>query len=115
MIVNGIRIYIARCLRTEAGWLRWSVRRRIHLDSQWIVALRMDLSGAKVLDYMLLPVAGFPKQMVEFSYEHPTRLEGLPLRNDRRIDFSTLGKAPHHIRTRPTPEKHGDQARAFCD
>ena len=59
----------------EAGWLRWFVRRRIDLDSMWIVALRMDLTRSKVLDYLLLPVAGFPKGHAEFSYEHPGRLE----------------------------------------
>jgi DNA invertase Pin-like site-specific DNA recombinase len=78
LTVNGkltISVYIARCLRAEAGWLRWAVRRRINLDSKWIVALRLDLARAKVLDYLLLPVAGFPKGIVEFSYEHPARLE----------------------------------------
>ncbi len=106
MIVNGIwiSIYIARCLRTEAGWLRWSVRRRIHLDSQWIVALRMDLSGAKVLDHMLLPVAGFPKQMVEFSYEHPTRLEACRFETIDGL-ISALWEKPRIIFGRGRPRK----------
>ena len=106
MIVNGIRvsIYIARCLRTEAGWLRWSVRRRIHLDSQWIVALRMDLSGAKVLDYILLPIAGFPKQMVEFSYEHPTRLEACRFETIDGL-ISALWEKPRIIFGRGRPGK----------
>ena len=70
-----IAVYIARCRRTEAGWLRWFVRRRLNLDSKWIVALRLDLAHTSLLDYLLMPVAGFPKGMVEFSYEHPARLE----------------------------------------
>jgi DNA invertase Pin-like site-specific DNA recombinase len=77
LTINGkltVSVYIARCLRAEAGWLRWTVRRRMHLDSDWIVALRMDLKRTNVLDYLLMPVTGFPKGMVEFSYEHPTRL-----------------------------------------
>ena len=35
----------------------------------------MDLPGARVLDYLLLPVKGFPKGSVEFSYQHPARLD----------------------------------------
>jgi hypothetical protein len=35
----------------------------------------MDLARVHVIDYVLLPVAGFPKQRVEFSCQHQARLE----------------------------------------
>jgi hypothetical protein len=71
----AVSVYVARCLRDEDGWLRWAVRRRIGLESKWIISLRMDVERTKTLDYLLMPVAGFPKQSIEFSFEHPARLE----------------------------------------
>jgi hypothetical protein len=74
-----VAIYIARCLRTEAGWLRWTIRRRNHLVSGWIVVLRMDQAHTKVLAYWLLPAAIVLFGIVEF-----------PVQN-AKLDFHGIG------------------------
>lgn len=78
LTINGaltISVYIARCLRAEGGWLRWIVNRRANLHGDWIIALRMDVACQNAIDYLLLPVAGFPKQRAEFSHHHQARLD----------------------------------------
>jgi DNA invertase Pin-like site-specific DNA recombinase len=36
-----VSIYVAQCLRAEAGWLRWLVRRRINLHGDWIASIKL--------------------------------------------------------------------------
>jgi hypothetical protein len=69
-----IAIYIARCTRIPGGGLMWRVNRRRYLRGNWIIALRPDLPCRSILDYILLPIAGFPKQKAEFSNRNPARL-----------------------------------------
>lgn len=107
-----ISIYIARCLRAEAGWLRWTVRRRINLHSKWIVALRMDLALAKVLDYLLMPVAGFPKGMVEFSYEHPTRFNACRFESVHAL-VPALRQTPRIVFAPGRPKKGSSESASF--
>lgn len=99
-------VYVARCLRSETGWLRWAVRRRVGLNGKWIIALRMDLGRARILDYLLLPVAGFPKQSVEFSFEHPGRLEACRFETTAALTVA-LWQAPRITFGRGRPKKAG--------
>jgi DNA invertase Pin-like site-specific DNA recombinase len=69
-----ISIYIARSKNTEGGWQRWVVRRRGSLGGDLIIALRMDRHG-NIIDYLLLPVADFPTDRMEFSEKNPDRLD----------------------------------------
>ena len=39
-----------------------------------MIVLRPDLTCRKIIDYLLLPVAGFPKLYAEFSNRNPARL-----------------------------------------
>jgi len=48
-------ITIARCFQTEAGSLRWKLRLDTPLKPNLTVAVRMDRSNSKPLDYYLLP------------------------------------------------------------
>jgi hypothetical protein len=68
-----ITFYVARCNRTEGG-LKWAVWRRSTLRGDLIVALRMDEQG-KLMDYLLLPVAGFPVAKMEFAEPNKRRLD----------------------------------------
>jgi hypothetical protein len=75
--INGaitVSIYIARCTRIPGGGLMWRVNRRRYLRGDWIVALRPDLPCRNIIDYLLLPTLGFPKQKAEFSNRNPARL-----------------------------------------
>jgi hypothetical protein len=75
--INGaitVSIYIARCTRIPGGGLMWRVNRRRYLREDWIVALRPDLPCRNIIDYLLLPTLGFPKQKAEFSNRNPARL-----------------------------------------
>lgn len=75
--INGaitVSIYIARCTRIPGGGLMWRVNRRRYLRGDWIIALRPDLPCRTIIDYLLLPTLGFPKQKAEFSNRNPTRL-----------------------------------------
>jgi len=77
LTINGaitVSIYIARCTRIPGGGLMWRVNRRRYLAGDWIVALRPDLPCRNILDYLLLPAPGFPKQKAEFSNRNPARL-----------------------------------------
>jgi DNA invertase Pin-like site-specific DNA recombinase len=78
LTLNGkvmIPLYVARCRRTAGGWLRWTVRRRVSLSGDLIIAVRMDLPGGNSLDYLLLPATDFPKERMEFSERNQTRLD----------------------------------------
>ncbi len=78
LTVNGkltISLYVARCRRTGDGWLRWTVRRRVNLCGDLIIAVRMDRAGRSTIDYLLLPVANFPKDRMEFSEKNQARLD----------------------------------------
>jgi hypothetical protein len=75
--INGaitVSIYIARCTRIPGGGLMWRVNRRRYLRGDWIVTLRPDLPCRTIIDYLLLPTLGFPKQKAEFSNRNPARL-----------------------------------------
>jgi hypothetical protein len=76
-INNELRIsfYVARCKRIAGGWLRWIVRRRVNLRGDFIIAIRMDQANRDGIDYLLLPVAIFPKKKMEFSEKNQTRLD----------------------------------------
>lgn len=107
MSINGtftITVCVARCHRTEAGWLLWRVRRRINLRGDWIIALRMDLASAKVIDYLLLPVAGFPKGVADFSYEHPARLDACRFDTVEAL-LAALSQKPRITFARGRPKK----------
>ena len=69
-----VSIYIARCTRIPGGGLMWRVNRRRYLRGDWIVALRPDLLCRNIIDYLLLPTLGFPKQKAEFSNRNPARI-----------------------------------------
>jgi len=69
-----VSIYLARCTRIPGGGLMWRVNRRRYLRGDWIIALRPDLACRNIIDYLLLPVAGFPKGKAEFSNRNPARL-----------------------------------------
>jgi hypothetical protein len=69
-----VSVYIARCTRIPGGGLMWRVNRRRYLRGEWIIALRPDLPCRNIIDYLLLPTLGFPKQKAEFSNRNPARL-----------------------------------------
>ena len=69
-----ISIYVARSKNTEGGWQRWVVRRRASLAGDLIIAPRMDQHG-NIIDYLLLPVAEFPIERMEFSEKNRDRLD----------------------------------------
>jgi DNA invertase Pin-like site-specific DNA recombinase len=69
-----VSIYVARCTRVPGGGLMWRVNRRRYLQGDWIVALRPDLRCRTIIDFLLLPTSGFPKQKAEFSDRNPARL-----------------------------------------
>lgn len=75
--INGsitVSIYNARCTRISGGGLMWRVNRRRYLRGDWIIALRPDIHCRNIIDYLLLPTLGFPKQKAEFSNRNPARL-----------------------------------------
>lgn len=78
LVINGrltLSIYVARCKRTERGIQRWTVARRRAMRGDLIIALRTDQTG-KIIDYLVLPVAGFPVEKMEFAESNRKRLEG---------------------------------------
>ena len=92
LTINGkltISLYVARCQRAAGGWLRWIVRRRVNLRGDLIIALRLDLAGRNVVDYLLLPATNFPKERMEFSERNRLRLDA--------CRFDTVNALVHSI------------------
>ena len=50
-----VSLVIARCLTTQAGHSRWTIRLDTGLHPDLTVAVRMDEGNDDVLDYYLLP------------------------------------------------------------
>jgi hypothetical protein len=95
LTINGrllISICFARCRRAATQGLLWTVRPRVKLPGDFIVALRIDETGRNILDYLLIPAADFPTTRMEFS-------EGNRARS--RLDafrFDTVDALVHSVR-----------------
>ncbi len=50
-----VSLVLARCLRTEAGSLRWMLRFEEGLRPDLTIAVRMDETNQAIKDYYLLP------------------------------------------------------------
>jgi DNA invertase Pin-like site-specific DNA recombinase len=61
-----VAIYLARCRRVGPGSLRWQIRRRIKLNSDQIIAIRMDEVNETMLDYILAPTNELPNGKISF-------------------------------------------------
>jgi hypothetical protein len=78
LVINGaltVSIRVARGQRCPEGWLRWIVRRPANLSGDLIIAIRVSEDNRKIMDYLLLPVIGFPKRNFCFSEKNLDRID----------------------------------------
>jgi len=70
-----ISIVICRCYLTKAGSYRWKIRLDTAHSPDITVAVRMDASNDKVLDYYLLPLSHLDKPKVKLSKSNGLELD----------------------------------------
>ncbi len=78
LTVNGeftVSIIIARCLRTQAGFLRWKLRLDTSLRPDITIAIRMDGENEHILDYYLLPSIDISGSKVRLAEENGVYLD----------------------------------------
>lgn len=78
LTINGeftASIVIARCLHTQAGFLRWKLRLDTGLRPDITIAIRMDGQNAEILDYYLLPGIDISKDRLRLAEENGIYLD----------------------------------------
>ncbi len=78
MTVNGeftISIVLARCHQSDEGRRRWKIRFDTGLLPDISVAVRLDASNARALDYYLLPRLDFGIERISLSEQNGLELE----------------------------------------
>jgi hypothetical protein len=84
MTVNGeftISIVLARCHQSDEGRRRWKIRFDTGLLPDISVAVRLDASNARALDYYLLPHLDFGIERLSLSEQNGLELESYRFEN----------------------------------
>jgi DNA invertase Pin-like site-specific DNA recombinase len=116
--INGklaISMLIARCRRTASGRLRWTVRRRKNMSRALIIALRVDETGIKVMDYLLLPATDFNVDRMEFSELNRFRIKSCRFDTVDAL-WSAIRQHPRYAATVPKqspPRRQSASARSI--
>jgi hypothetical protein len=84
-LVNGTLSISFRMARWRASEFahyspQWSIPRKVHPDTGWIVAIRLGKNNQEVLDYVLLPTPSPVGRLIRFSEKNRAR------RDVRRFD-----------------------------
>lgn len=76
-----ISIVFCRCTKTEAGSYRWKVRFDSSLNPDITIAVRMDSTNEKVLDYYLLPSLDFRDETMRLKENNQDLLDSYCFEN----------------------------------
>ncbi|MFC1535263.1 recombinase family protein [Thermodesulfobacteriota bacterium] len=78
LTINGeftTSIVIARCQQTQAGSFRWVIRLDSGLGPDITIALRMDPTNEKTLDYYLLPLIDITRERLRLAEDNGAILD----------------------------------------
>lgn len=78
LLVNGeftLSLVIARCTRTQAGSHRWKIRFDTSLHPDLTLAVRMDASNSRPLDFYLLPAIDMTTPNLRLAAENGVSLD----------------------------------------
>jgi hypothetical protein len=86
-------ITIVRCMQTQIGSQRWTIRLDASLRPDITIAVRLDTANAHVLDYYLLPHVDFSRSKLRLAEENGVYLDTYRFDN---LDyfFELAGRTP---------------------